>query len=112
MMETILTLIILGMILQGVVALLDSVLGVLGVDEQLKAIPVVGANINIVYAYALVVISDMNGSSGAFGFGASAELFQLGRFGMDVATAFAILAFIPIKDAAVTALGKGFARGE
>ena len=31
----------------------------------------------------------------------------MGRFGADIATAIAILAFIPIRDAAISALGKG-----
>ena len=49
-------------------------------------------------------------NTAALGFGASAEVLGLGRFGMDVATALIILAFVPVRDAAISALGKGVGR--
>jgi len=44
MMSTILTLIILGMVFQGVVAVLDSILDTAGVNGMLKGLPIIGPN--------------------------------------------------------------------
>ena len=110
MMATFVTLIIMGMLLQGVIAVLDSVLDALGAGGFLKSLPVVGANLSLIWAYLFVLATDVNGDGGAFGYAASAEVLSLDRFGMDLATAIAILAFIPIKDAAISALGKGVGR--
>jgi len=35
----------------------------------------------------------------------------MGAFGTDVGTALAICAFIPVKDAVISAVGKGLSRG-
>ncbi len=107
MMSTILTLIIIGMIFQGVVAVLDSVLETVKVKSVLDGIPVVGAHLNLVWAYLVVLLTQVNDGGAGLAYGASTELLSLGRFGMDVATALAILAFIPVKDAALEALRKG-----
>jgi len=107
MMSTILTIIIMGMLLQGVMAVIDSVLDTVNVNSMLKSIPVVGSNLNLIWAYLFVVISNVNDAGGVFWYGASTEILQMGRFGADVATAIAVLAFIPIRDAAISALGKG-----
>ena len=109
-METILTLIVLGMLFQGLLAVLNSVLSMAKVDETVNSLPIVGSNLNLIYAYLLVLATDINAGSG-ISFGASIELLSLGRFGADVATAIVILAFIPVKDAVISAIGKGFSRG-
>ena len=106
-METILTLIILGMVFQGAMVVVDSILDAVKVNETLKAIPVVGGNLNLIWAYLFVVISQVNDGGGMFEFAASMEMLSLGRFGMDVATAIVLVAFIPIRDAAIGALKKG-----
>ena len=106
MMATILGLIILGMVFQGVMAVIDSVLDMAGVNGMLKGLPLVGTNLNLIWAYLFVMLSEV----GALGYG-GVEIAQLGDFGTDVATAIAIVAFIPVKDAAISALGKGLARG-
>jgi len=107
-MSTILTIIIMGMLLQGVMAVIDSVLDTVNVNSMLKSIPVVGSNLNLIWAYLFVVISNVNtADSGVFGYGGSTEILQMGRLGADIATAIVILAFIPIRDAAISALGKG-----
>ena len=72
----------------------------------LSSIPVVGSNLNLIWAYLFVVISDIGG----WGYGASTEILGMGDFGMDVGSALAITAFIPVKDAALSALSKGVAR--
>lgn len=106
MMATILGLIILGMVFQGVMAVIDSVLDMAGVNGMLKGLPLVGTNLNLIWAYLFVMLSEV----GALGYG-GVEIAQLGDFGTDVATAIAIVAFIPVKDAAISALGKGLGRG-
>ncbi|HJL90361.1 MAG TPA: hypothetical protein QF905_08515 [Acidimicrobiales bacterium] len=106
MMSTILTLIVMAIIFQGVVAVLDSILDTVGVNSMLKGLPVIGSNLTLIWAYVFVLISDVGG----FGFGASTEVLGLGDFGSDIGTALAIVGFIPIKDAAISALGKGVAR--
>ena len=106
MMSTILTLIVLAMIFQGVLAVLNSILDTVGVGSMLSGLPVVGSNMNLIWAYLFVVISEVGG----FGYGASTEILGMGDFGSDVGTALAICAFIPVKDAAVSALGRGLAR--
>jgi hypothetical protein len=106
-MSTILTLIVMGMIFQGVMAVVDSVLDTVGVNGMLRGLPVVGANLTLIWAYLFVVISDIGG----WGYGATTEVLGMGEFGSDVGSAIAILAFIPVKDAAISALGKGVARG-
>jgi len=105
-MATILGLIILAMVFQGVMAVIDSVLDLAGVNGMLKGLPLVGTNLNLIWAYLFVMLSEV----GALGYG-GVEIAQLGDFGTDVATAIAIVAFIPVKDAAISALGKGLARG-
>jgi hypothetical protein len=107
MMSTILTLIVMGMVFQGVMAVVDSVLDTVGVNGMLRGLPVVGANLTLIWAYLFVVISDIGG----WGYGATTEVLGMGEFGSDVGSAIAILAFIPVKDAAISALGKGVARG-
>ena len=106
MMSTILTLIVLAMIFQGVLAVLNSILDTVGVSSMLSGLPVVGSNLNLIWAYLFVVVSEVGG----FGYGASTEILGMGDFGSDVGTALAICAFIPVKDAAVSALGRGLAR--
>ena len=106
MMATILTLIVLSMIFQGVLAVLNSILDTVGVGSMLSGLPVVGSNLNLIWAYLFVVISEVGG----FGYGASTEILGMGDFGSDVGTALAICAFIPVKDAALSALSKGVAR--
>jgi hypothetical protein len=74
---------------------------------MLSGLPVVGSNLNLIWAYLFVVVSEVGG----FGYGASTEILGMGEFGSDVGTALAITAFIPVKDAALSALGKGLSRG-
>ena len=107
MMATILTLIVLGMVFQGAMAVVDSVLDTVKVNDTLKAIPVVGSNLNLIWAYAFVVVTQLNGSGGFLDYGVSTEVLSLGRFGMDAATAIVLVAFIPVRDAAISALKKG-----
>ncbi|MCY3892963.1 MAG: hypothetical protein OXF65_06665 [Acidimicrobiaceae bacterium] len=109
MMATILTLIILGMVFQGAMVVVDSVLDTIKVNDTLKSIPIIGGNLNLIWAYLFVLISQINGANGVLdlGFGANMELLSLSRFGMDVATAIVLVAFIPVRDAAISALKKG-----
>jgi len=106
MMATILTLIVLGMVFQGVLAVLNSILDTVGVKGMLEGLPVVGSNLNLIWAYLFVVISGIGG----WGYGASTEILGMGDFGMDIGSAIAITAFIPVKDAVLSALAKGVAR--
>ncbi len=106
MMATILQLIILAMVFQGVLAVLNSILDAVGVNGILGSIPVVGSNLNLIWAYLFVAISGIGG----WGHGASTEILGMGEFGMDVGSALAITAFIPVKDAVLSALSKGVAR--
>ncbi|MDG2427869.1 MAG: hypothetical protein P8M16_05520 [Acidimicrobiales bacterium] len=106
MMATILTLIVLGMVFQGVLAVLNSILDTVGVKGMLEGLPVVGSNLNLIWAYLFVVISGI----GNFAFGGSTEILGMGDFGMDIGSALAITAFIPVKDAALEALRKGVSR--
>ena len=106
MMSTILTLIILGMVFQGVMAVVNSVLDTVGVNSMLSSIPVVGSNLNLIWAYLFVAISDLGG----WGYAASTDILGMGEFGTDLGSAIAICAFIPVKDAALSALSKGVAR--
>ncbi len=107
MMSTILTLMITAMIFQGVMAVIDSVLDMVGVNSIIKGIPVIGGHMQLVWAYLFVMISD-----GAIHveYGANMEVLQMGDFGVDIAVAISMLAFISVKDAAIKALGQGFAR--
>ncbi len=108
-MATIFTLIVLGMVFQGAMMVVDSVLDTINVNPVLKAIPIVGTNLNLIWAYAFVAISAINGGGWlhGIGFGATLEFLSLGRFGMDVATALALVAFIPVRDAAIGFLRNG-----
>ncbi len=106
MMSTILTLIVLAMIFQGVLAVLNSILDTVGVGSMLSGLPVVGSNLNLIWAYLFVTISGVDALDHA-----SIEVLGMDSFGSDVGTALAICAFIPVKDAAISALGKGLSRG-
>jgi len=112
MMTMFVTLIIMGMLLQGVIAVLDSILDVAGVGGMLKGLPVIGANLSLIWAYLFVAITDASvaGPEGENILGTSTEILSLGSFGSDVALAVLLLAFGPIKDAAISALGKGVGR--
>jgi len=103
MMSTVLTLIILAMIFQGVLAVLNSILDTVGVGSMLSGLPVVGSNLTLIWAYLFVLITDLN----PMGFAASTDVLSMGA---DLGTALAICAFIPVKDAAISALGKGLSR--
>ena len=105
-MSTILTLIVLGMVFQGVVAVLDSILDAVSVNSMLKGLPVIGPNLNLIWAYLFVAITDLGG----MGYGASTEILGMSDFGTDIGTAIAIVAFIPVRDAAISAISKGVAR--
>lgn len=96
-----------AMIFQGVMAVIDSVLDMVGVNSMIKGIPVIGGHMQLIWAYLFVMISD-----GAIhvGYGANMEVLGMGDFGVDIAVAISMLAFISVKDAAVKALGQGFAR--
>ena len=106
MMTMFVTLIIMGMLLQGVIAVLDSILDAAGIGGMLKGLPVIGANLSLIWAYLFVVITDAS----VAGYGVDTEILSMGDFGSDVALAIIILAFGPIKDAAISALGKGVGR--
>ncbi len=119
MMATILTLIVLGMVFQGVMAVVNSVLDTVGVNSMLGSIPVVGSNLNLIWAYLFVALTGGAGDGTVEGGGLNAinigdmtgvEALGMDTFGGDLALAMIILAFIPIKDAAISALGKGVAR--
>ncbi|MDP6491890.1 MAG: hypothetical protein QGI28_00475 [Acidimicrobiales bacterium] len=107
MMSTILTLMVTAMVFQAVVAVLDSVLDTVGVNAMLRGLPIVGANLTLIYAYLFVTISSLGGH----GYGSGLELLGMGDFGTDLGVAVVIVAFIPVKDAAISALGKGISRG-
>ena len=109
MMDMIVTLFIMGMLLQGVIAVLDSVLDLSCVVVMLKGLPLIGANLSLLWAYLFVVITDVGGTVGA-DWGVATEVLSMGSFGADIGLAIIILAFGPIKDAAVSALGKGLGR--
>ena len=96
-----------AMVFQGVMAVIDSVLDMVGVNSIIKGIPVIGGHMMLVWAYLFVMISD-----GAIDvhYGANMEVLQMGDFGVDIAIAISMLAFISVKDAAIKALGQGFAR--
>jgi len=109
MMSTILTLMVTAMVFQAVVAVLDSVLDTVGVNAMLRGLPIVGANLTLIYAYLIVSISGLGDGEHAYNSGL--ELLKLGDFGTDLGVAMVIVAFIPVKDAAISALGKGISRG-
>ena len=106
MMSTILTLIILAMVFQGVMTVINSILDTVGVGSMLSGLPVVGSNLNLIWAYLFVEISSLD-VMGDYG----VEVLGLDSFGSNLGAAIAILAFIPVKDAAISALGKGLSRG-
>ena len=105
-MTTFVTLIIMGMLLQGVIAVIDSILDLAGVGGMLKGLPLIGANLSLIWAYLFVVITDAEIS----GYATGTEVLGMGDFGADIGLALLILAFGPIKDAAISALGKGVGR--
>ena len=113
MMATILTLIVLGMVFQGVMAVVNSVLDTVGVNSMLGNLPVVGSNLNLIWAYLFVLLTDnameSEGGLNVINIGDVTGVDALGM-GEELALAMLILAFIPIKDAAISALGKGVAR--
>ena len=111
MMTMFVTLIIMGMLLQGVIAVLDSILDVAGIGGMLKGLPVIGANLSLIWAYLFVAITGASVlEDGESVLGTGTEILKLGSFGTDLALAILLLASGPIKDAAISALGKGVGR--
>ena len=109
MMATILTLIVLGMIFQGLMLVVDTVLDAVKVNDVLKSIPIVGSLLQPIWAYLFVAISGLSGSMD-LGIGSTQEVLRLGTFGSDVALALVILAFIPVREAGIKALRRGIGR--
>ena len=117
MMATILTLMITAMIFQGVMAVVDSVLGMVNFNSLIGSIPVLGDLVNrhmqLIWAYLFVMIThEVSDAENPIhvGFGANMDILGIGTHGEYIATAIAIIAFISVKDAAIKALGQGFAR--
>ncbi|HCB34190.1 MAG TPA: hypothetical protein DEP66_03835 [Acidimicrobiaceae bacterium] len=114
MMATILTLIILGMVFQGLMIIVDNILDTVKINDTLKELPIIGQNLNVIWAYAFVAITALNGDGmlgGLIGFGSNTEVLSLGRFGMDIATALALVAFIPVRDAVLVFIRHGIGSG-
>ncbi|MBD35482.1 MAG: hypothetical protein CL512_01790 [Actinobacteria bacterium] len=115
MMATILTLMITAMIFQGVMAVVDSVLGMVNFNSLIGSIPVLGDLVNrhmqLIWAYLFVMITqEATADAIHVEYGASMDILGIGTHGEYIAMAIAIIAFISVKDAAIKALGQGFAR--
>lgn len=99
-MYTLGTLLLLSILLGVVVSVIDSVLGLIGVSDQIKKLPVIGAHWSFIIAVLMVWVLKIDTIQD---WGLSFEKEWMGY----VANGAVVLGMIPLKDAIVNMVNKG-----
>jgi hypothetical protein len=96
---------LLGAILLGIVTtVVDSVLGVVGLSALIKKLPIIGSNWTLIVSVLMMSVVKVDVIK-AWGFSTGEQWG--GWFGY-IANGAVIMGMVPVKDAAVSMIGKGF----
>jgi hypothetical protein len=96
-------LVLLSMLLGAVITVVDSVLSTIQASGIIKKIPIVGTNWNLIVAIAMMAVIDID-VVGGWGVGSD----SWDQWMVIVANGAIIYSIIPLKDAIISMVNKGF----
>jgi hypothetical protein len=96
-------LVLLSMLLGAVTAVVDSVLGTIQLSGIIKKIPIIGANWNLIIAIAMMAVIDID-VVGGWGVGSD----SWAKWMVVTANGAIIYGMVPLKDAIISMVNKGF----
>ena len=96
-------LVLLSMLLGAVITVVDSVLSTIQASGIIKKIPIVGTNWNLIVAIAMMAVIDIDVVGG---WGVGSESWD--KWLVIVANGAIIYSIIPLKDAIISMVNKGF----
>jgi hypothetical protein len=96
-------LVLLSMLLGAVITVVDSVLSTIQVSGIIKKLPIIGANWNLIVAIAMMAVIDID-VVGGWGVGSD----SWDQWMVIVANGAIIYSIIPLKDAIISMVNKGF----
>jgi hypothetical protein len=94
-------LVLLAMLLGAVTTVVDSVLGVVGVSAMIKKLPIIGANWTLIVSIAMMAVIDLD-VVGGWGIALSDNWMVW------LANGAIVMGMVPVKDAVVSMISKGF----
>ena len=94
-------LVLLAILLGAVTTVVDSVLGTVGVSAIIKKVPIIGSNWGLIVAIAMMAVIDQDVVSGW-------GIEMTDKWMIYVANGAIIYGMVPVKDAVVSMIGKGF----
>lgn len=99
-MHTLGALLLLSLVLGAAIAVIDSVLGAIGLKDTIAKLPIIGANWSLLIAIGMAYLCKLDVISG---WGVTFDKTWMVR----VANAAIILGMIPLKDAVINMVNKG-----
>ena len=96
-------LVLLAMLLGAVTTVVDSVLGVVGLSKTIKSLPIIGANWTLIVSVLMMAVLDYNALEY---WGVTLPGWQ--GWGGYIGSGAIIMGMVPVKDAVVSMIGKGF----
>jgi hypothetical protein len=96
-------LVLLSMLLGAVITVVDSVLSTIQVSGIIKKLPIIGTNWNLIVAIAMMAVIDID-VVGGWGVGSD----SWDQWMVIVANGAIIYSIIPLKDAIISMVNKGF----
>ena len=94
-------LVLLAILLGAVTTVVDSVLGVVGVSAMIKKLPIIGANWTLIVSIAMMAVIDLD-VVGGWGIALSDDWMVW------LANGAIVMGMVPVKDAVVSMISKGF----
>ena len=94
-------LVLLAILLGAVTTVVDSVLGVIGVGAMIKKLPIIGANWTLIVSIAMMAVIDLD-VVGGWGIALSKNWMVW------LANGAIVMGMVPVKDAVVSMISKGF----
>ena len=96
-------LVLLAILLGVVTTVVDSVLGVVGLSATIKKLPIIGSNWTLIISILMMAVLDYNALE-YWG----VTLPGWGGWGSYIGSGAIIMGMVPVKDAVVSMIGKGF----
>ena len=96
-------LVLLAILLGAVTTVVDSVLGVVGLSKTIKSLPIIGSNWTLIVSILMMAVLDYSPLT-YWGIELSGWSGWMGT----VASGAIIMGMVPVKDAVVSMIGKGF----
>ncbi len=94
-------LVLLAILLGAVTTVVDSVLGVVGLSAMIKKLPIIGANWTLIISIAMMAVIDLD-VVGGWGIALTDDWMKW------VANGAIVMGMVPVKDAVVSMISKGF----